>query len=108
MQTHDVLCVLMRRLSVFICVVFMFAVPSPLLHPVALLGVDLVVMTLVEVMWAFVESGQVNISVIMPHVVKMLQSQVCICVHHTHTVCTHHNVPYILLLLCYFLPRVHM
>lgn len=41
-----------------------------------LLGVDLVVMTMVEVMWAFVASGQVSVQVIMPHLVRMLQSHV--------------------------------
>ena len=85
---YNVLCILMSRFSVFICVhVRCLLFTLLLLHPVALLGVDLVVMTLVEVMWAFVESGQVNISVIMPHVVKMLQSQVCICTSYMH--CMH-------------------
>ena len=31
---------------------------------------------MVEVMWAFVGSGQVSVQVIMPHLVKMLQSHV--------------------------------
>ena len=49
----------------------MMYIPLPVL-----LGVDLVVKTMVEVMWAFVASGQVGVQVIMPHLVRMLQSQV--------------------------------
>ena len=47
-----------------------------MLCSVVLRGVDLVVKTMVEVMWAFVASGQVSVQVILPHLVRMLQSQV--------------------------------
>ena len=55
---------------------------------VVLLGVDLVVKTMVEVMWAFVASGQVSVQVMVPHLVKMLQAQVSQRSHAGHLTVT--------------------
>lgn len=55
---------------------------------VVLLGVDLVVKTMVEVMWAFVASGQVSVQVIVPHLVKMLQAHVSQGSHAGHLTVT--------------------
>ena len=56
-----------------------------------LVGVQTTVQAMVEVIWGFMEASPSNITVVLPHIVKMLLSEVVLCGICMHTLhrCRH-------------------